>query len=323
MKVLLTGGAGYVGSVTTKILLDGGYEVVVFDNLERGYREALDERAEFIQGDLRNLEETKRALLKVAPDAVLHFASYIEVGESMEDPVNFFQNNIAGALNLIQAMVASDVKKVILSSTCAIYGTPKTIPMDENLPCSPESPYGESKYIIERMLSWAEEIHGLAPVFLRYFNAAGALPDLGESHSPESHLIPLVLQVPLGQRKKIFIFGDDYDTPDGTCIRDYIHVADLAQAHILTLRPEIRGAFNLGNGSGYSVREVIETARKVTGHAIPEQIKERRPGDCALLIADSSKARKILGWKPQYPDLETILEHAWSWHKSHPQGYSS
>lgn len=323
MKILVAGGAGYIGSVTTEMLCDAGYEVTVFDNLERGHRAAIDKRAEFIQGDLRNTDDIRETMSRVRPDAVIHFAAYIEVGESMKTPIPFFENNVGGGLHLLEAMVATGVKKLIFSSTCATYGTPGKIPMDETLPQRPESVYGESKLMDETIFSWGERIHSIEPVFLRYFNACGATAKYGEAHNPETHLIPLILQVPLGQREKIFIFGDNYDTPDGTCIRDYIHIRDLAQAHILALKPGIRGAFNLGNGDGYSVKEVIELAREVTGHPIPAEIQPRRPGDCARLVSDSAKAKTVLGWKPEHASLREIIASAWNWHKAHPNGYEN
>ena len=321
MKVLVAGGAGYIGSVTTKMLCDAGHDVVVFDNLERGYLDAVDPRAKFIQGDLRNKEEITKALQSAKPEAVIHFAAYIEVGESMISPMPFFENNVSGSLNLMTAMVESDCKKLIFSSTCATYGTPERIPMDETLPQEPESVYGESKLLCEKIFQWGQEIHGIECVFLRYFNACGATEDYGEAHSPESHLIPLVLQVPQGKRDKIFIFGEDYETRDGTCVRDYIHIKDLAQAHILALKPGITGAFNLGNGNGYTVKEVIETCRDVTGHPIPAEVQPRRAGDCTALVADATKAKNILGWDPQFADLKTIVRSAWDWHQAHPNGY--
>ena len=321
MRVLVTGGAGYIGSVTTEMLCDAGHEVTVFDNLERGYRAAVDPRAGFIQGDLRKTEDINRAVADTHPEAVIHFAAYIEVGESMKTPVPFFENNVGGALHLLEAMVQNSVRKLIFSSTCATYGTPERLPMDETLSQRPESVYGESKLIGEAIFSWGEKIHGLEPVFLRYFNAAGATEKYGEAHNPETHLIPLILQVPLGKREKIYIFGDDYDTPDGTCIRDYIHIRDLAQAHILALKPGVKGAFNLGNGSGHSVREVVDVAREVTGHPIPVELQPRRPGDCARLISDSTKAKSVLGWKPEHDTLSEIMESAWKWHRAHPNGY--
>lgn len=322
MKVLVAGGAGYIGSVTTEMLCNEGHDVVVFDNLERGYRPAVDPRAQFIQGDLRNKDNILEAMQSEKPDAVIHFAAYIEVGESMITPMPFFENNVSGSLNLMSAMVAADCKKLIFSSTCATYGTPERMPMDESLPQNPESVYGESKLLCEKIFSWGQEIHNIDCVFLRYFNACGATEKYGEAHVPETHLIPLVLQVPLGQREKIFIFGEDYDTRDGTCVRDYIHIKDLAQAHILALKPGLRGAFNLGNGDGYTVREVIDVCREVTGHPIPAEVQPRRPGDCTALVADASKAHNELGWDPQHADLKSIVESAWAWHQAHPKGYA-
>jgi UDP-glucose 4-epimerase len=321
MKILVAGGAGYIGSITTEMLCDADHEVVVYDNLERGYRAAIDPRATFIQGDLRHKEDIKSALLAERPDAVIHFAAYIEVGESMKEPMPFFENNVGGSLNLMNAMVEADCKKLIFSSTCATYGTPERMPMDESLPQRPESVYGESKLLSEKIFSWGQEIHGIECVFLRYFNASGATERYGEAHIPETHLIPLVLQVAQGRRDKIFIYGDDYETRDGTCVRDYIHIRDLAQAHILALKPGITGAFNLGNGDGYTVKEVIDVCREVTGHPIPAEIQPRRPGDCTALIADASKAKAELGWNPQYADLKRIVQSAWDWHQKHPAGY--
>ncbi|MDH3345917.1 MAG: UDP-glucose 4-epimerase GalE [Kiritimatiellaceae bacterium] len=321
MNILVAGGAGYIGSVTTEMLCDAGHNVTVLDNLERGHRAAIDPRAEFVQADLRKPIEVEAALKEVRPEAVIHFAAYIEVGESMVDPLPFFENNVSGSLNLMKAMVAADCKKLIFSSTCATYGTPEKMPMDETLPQKPESVYGESKLLCEKIFSWAEQIHGIECVFLRYFNACGATEQYGEAHSPESHLIPLVLQVPLGQREKIFIFGEDYETRDGTCVRDYIHIKDLAQAHILALKPGISGAFNLGNGDGYTVKEVIDVCREVTGHPIPAEVQPRRAGDCTALVADATKAKAVLGWDPQHADLKEIVQSAWNWHQAHPKGY--
>ncbi len=321
MKVLVAGGAGYIGSVTTEMLCNEGHDVVVFDNLERGFRSAVDPRAQFIQGDLRYKEDIKSALLAARPDAVIHFAAYIEVGESMVHPMPFYENNVSGSLNLMNAMVESGCKKLIFSSTCATYGTPERIPMDESLPQRPESVYGDSKLLCEHMFKWGQEIHGIECVFLRYFNACGATEQYGEAHNPESHLIPLVLQVAQGMRDKIYIFGEDYDTRDGTCVRDYIHIKDLAQAHILSLKSGITGAFNLGNGDGYTVKEVIEVCREVTAHPIPAESQPRRPGDCAALVADATKAKTVLGWNPQHTDLKDIVQSAWNWHQAHPNGY--
>ncbi len=323
MKIFVTGGAGYIGSVTTELLLDRGHEVVVFDSLERGHRKAVDERATFVQGDLRNPGDIQDAMASSKPDAVMHFAAFALVGESMEDPGIYFRNNVVGGLNLVDAMLANEVPRIVFSSTCATYGQPEVIPMHEDLPQVPQNPYGESKLQFEGILRWMRERKNLQSVFLRYFNAAGATEKFGEDHDPESHLIPLILFVALGRRDNIKIFGDDYETPDGTCIRDYIHIIDLAQAHILALEGTMQGAYNLGNGSGYSVREVIDTAREVTGHDIPAVTAPRRPGDPARLVAAAEKAHRELGWKPRYPDLKTIMEHAWAWHQKHPNGYEA
>jgi UDP-glucose 4-epimerase len=322
MKILVTGGAGYIGSVTSEMLLDAGHEVIIFDNLERGHLEAVDPRARFIKGDLRNREEILDAMARAKPDAVVHFAAYALVGESMESPMLYFRNNVVGGVHLVEAMVENGVKKVIFSSTCATYGQPDKMPMTEDLPQRPTNPYGESKLMLERIMLWEHERHGLKPVFLRYFNACGATEKFGEDHDPETHLIPNVLAVALGKKDKVSVFGDDYPTPDGTCIRDYIHIVDLAQAHIQALSCDYVGAFNLGTGDGMSVKQVIDTARKITGHPIPVQMSARRPGDPALLVAGAEKAKSILGWKPKYGALQTIVQHAWNWHKAHPNGYS-
>lgn len=322
MKIFLTGGAGYIGSVTTELLLDQGHEVVVFDNLERGHRAAIDERAQLKVGDLRDKACVRDAMVEVKPDAVVHFAAYALVGESMQDPLMYFRNNTEGGINLAEAMVAAGVKRIIFSSTCATYGYPDRVPMTEDLPQRPVNPYGESKLQFEKILLWCQDRLGFQPVFLRYFNACGATEKFGEHHDPETHLIPNVLKVALGQLDKVTVFGDDYETPDGTCIRDYIHIVDLAQAHILAVEGKATGPFNLGNGGGYSVKEVIEVARQVTGHPIPAEMHPRRPGDPPRLIASAEKARQVLGWTPRYPDLKDIVAHAWKWHVKHPDGYA-
>jgi UDP-glucose 4-epimerase len=322
MKIFLTGGAGYIGSVTSEMLLDGGHEVIIFDNLERGHLEAVDQRARFIKGDLRNREEILDAMARAKPDAVIHFAAYALVGESMEFPMRYFRNNVVGGIHLVEAMIENGVKKVIFSSTCATYGQPDQMPMTEDIPQRPTNPYGESKLMLEKIMRWEQERHGLKPVFLRYFNACGATEKYGEDHDPETHIIPNILAVALGQKDKLSVFGDDYPTPDGTCIRDYIHIVDLAQAHILALSADMVGAFNLGTGDGMSVKQVIDTARRITGHPIPLQISARRPGDPARLVAGAEKAKSVLGWKPKYGDLQTIIQHAWNWRKAHPNGYS-
>lgn len=323
MKVLVTGGAGYIGSVTTERLLDQGHEVVVFDNLERGHREAVDERADLVVGDLRKLDDIRDAMQSARPDAVMHFAAYALVPESMKQPELYYRNNVVGGVNLAEAMLGAGVNRIVFSSTCATYGHPERVPITEESVQCPSNPYGETKLAFEKALRWYGEIHGMECVFLRYFNACGATERFGEDHEPETHIIPIVLQVALGRRDKVFIYGDDYDTPDGTCVRDYIHICDLAQAHVLALTGDATGAFNLGNGSGFSVRDVVETAREVTGHEIPAEAAPRRAGDPASLIAAAVKAREVLGWTAQYPDLTTIVQSAWDWHQRHPNGYGA
>lgn len=322
MKILVTGGAGYIGSVTTEMLLDAGHEVTVFDSFERGHRSAIDARAALEEGDLRDRDRIAEVMVSVQPDAVMHFAAYALVGESMEEPEIYYQNNLVGGLNLVDAMMTAGCKKIVFSSTCATYGQPDVVPITEDESQKPENPYGESKLALEKALRWYQEIHGMKAVFLRYFNACGATAKFGEDHDPETHLIPIILQVALGKREEVSIFGDDYETPDGTCLRDYIHIVDLAQAHILALTGDHSGAFNLGNGTGYSVKQVIEAARRVTGHPIPAKVADRRPGDPARLIAAADKAHDVLGWKPELDDLETIIKSAWDWHQEHPEGYA-
>jgi UDP-glucose 4-epimerase len=321
VKVFLTGGAGYIGSVTTELLLDEGHEVVVFDNLERGHREAVDRRARLIVGDLRDADAVNRAMRKARPDAVMHFAAYALVGESMQDPGLYFNNNLAGALNLAESMVRHDVPRIVFSSTCATYGYPDRIPITEDTPQRPVNPYGESKLMFEKALAWYQKLHGIEPVFLRYFNACGATEAFGEDHEPETHLIPNVIKVALGRQPDVKIFGTDYKTPDGTCIRDYIHIVDLGQAHILALTGKQTGPFNLGTGNGFSVREVIDVVREVTRREIPEVVAPRRPGDPDRLVACADKARKGLKWRPKYSTLKAIVESAWAWHLRHPEGY--
>ncbi|MCE9613707.1 MAG: UDP-glucose 4-epimerase GalE [Lentisphaerae bacterium] len=321
MKVLVTGGAGYIGSITGELLLNEGHEVTVFDNLEYGHRDAIDPRARLIEGDLRQPESILGAMREVRPDAVMHFAAYALVGESMEKPERYFRNNLVGGVNLAEAMLACDVGRIVFSSTCATYGQPDTVPIREDTPQRPTNPYGESKLMFEKVLGWYRELHGMRATYLRYFNACGATERLGEDHTPESHLIPIVLQTALGQRAEVGIFGDDYDTPDGTCLRDYIHIVDLARAHLCALTSEATGPFNLGTGSGFSVKEVVETARAVTGRPIPARILPRRPGDPARLIAAADKARDVLKWTPSYTDLRAIVASAWAWHQRHPHGY--
>ena len=321
MKVLVTGGAGYIGSVTTELLLDAGHEVTVFDNLEQGHREAVDARAAFVDGDLRDAAAIEAAMQQVAPEAVMHFAAYALVPESMEKPEIYFGNNVSGGINLAKAMLRTGVEKIVFSSTCATYGQPDRVPITEDESQKPQNPYGASKLQFEQILDWYRQLHGMQTVFLRYFNACGATDKFGEDHDPETHLIPIVLQVALGKREKVLIFGDDYETPDGTCLRDYIHIVDLAQAHILALTSEHSGAFNLGNGTGYSVKDVIQTPRGAPGHQTPGEVAGGRPGDPPRLVAGSEKARNVLGWKPEFDGLETIVRSAWDWHRTHPDGY--
>ena len=324
MKVLVTGGAGYIGSATVEQLIEAGEEVVVFDNLYQGHRAAVHPEAQFVQGDLADKTAVANLLHQYRPDGIMHFASRTLVGESVEKPFLYLRDNVVNALNLLESAVEVGVERFILSSTANLFDRPERMPIDENEQIIPGSPYGESKFLIERLLHWMDEIYGLKYACLRYFNACGATGTRGEHHDPETHLIPLVLQVALGQREKIVIYGDDYDTPDGTCVRDYIHVVDLAQAHILALRDLHNGSrkYNLGNGRGFSVKQVIETARKVTGHPIPAEIGPRRTGDPAILIASSETINHDLNWRPQYPDLEAIIESAWQWHVANPQGYT-
>ena len=321
MKVFVTGGAGYIGSITAERLLDQGHDVVVFDNLENGHRSAVDERAELVIGDLRDLDSVAKAVVDAAPDAVMHFAAYALVGESCEKPEIYFRNNVGGSINLLEAMLGAGVRRIVFSSSCATYGDPATVPISEDCPQFPTNPYGETKLMIEKTLHWYTRYHGFNGICLRYFNAAGATREHGEDHDPESHLIPLVLRVPLGQLEHITVFGDDYPTDDGTCVRDYIHISDLADAHILALSHGASGAFNLGIGKGYSVRNVIDVAREVTGHAISEVVKDRRAGDPPTLVADAGRARNELGWTPQFERLQDIVQSAWDWHQAHPEGY--
>jgi UDP-glucose 4-epimerase len=321
MKILVVGGAGYIGSVCSELLLNEGHEVAIFDNLIEGHRRAVDPRANFIRGELADYAQIEAALSRTRPDAVMHFAAYALVPESMRDPSKYFRNNIANGLNLLDAMVAAGVQRIIFSSTCAIFGPPERVPIDETAHPRPVSPYGESKLAFEKILRWYDEIHGLKFVSLRYFNAAGATQNLGEDHRPETHLIPTVLKVALGQSPNVEIYGNDYETPDGTCIRDYIHIVDLARAHVLALGTAGSGFYNLGTGGGSSVREVITACRKITGRKIDTIEKTRRPGDPPRLIASSEKIKKELGWRPQFESLDAIIESAWAWHQKFPDGY--
>lgn len=323
--ILVTGGAGYVGSHCVAELLDRGHRVVVLDNLSQGHRAAVPDAAEFVQADLSDRAALAWLFAGRHFDAVLHFAARSLVGESMREPHVYLHDNVVNALNLIQAAVRAGVGKMVLSSTANLFGTPERMPIDEDTPIDPGSPYGESKFMIERALHWADRCHGLRSACLRYFNAAGAHPAgrLGEDHAPETHLIPLVLDAAAGRRTHIEIFGDDYPTPDGTCVRDYIHVCDLADAHLRVLDTlETRSCrYNLGNGRGYSVREVIDSVERVTGKRVPVRVGPRRPGDPPVLIASSARIRTELGWTPRFPELDGIVRTAWDWRRRHPDGY--
>ena len=326
MNILVTGGAGYIGSVTTEKLISRGHRVVVLDNLATGHREAVHPEAAFVRADVADTDAVRRAVLEHEVEAALHFAAFSLVGESMRDPFKYFDNNSAGTLRLLETLVNENVTRFVLSSTAALFGLPERLPIAEDAPIKPGSVYGESKWLIERMLGWLKETSGLGYTTLRYFNAAGASARYGEDHDPETHLIPLVLQVAAGKREGIQIFGDDYPTPDGTCVRDYVHVQDLAEAHLLAveaLEPGEGHAYNLGNGQGFSVQEVIEVCREVTGRAIPTHLAPRRPGDPAALVADSGLIRRELGWRPRYTELRDIVASAWAWHQAHPDGYGS
>jgi UDP-glucose 4-epimerase len=321
MNVFVTGGAGYIGSICVEELLNAGHAVTVLDNLSEGHRSAVDSRARFIEGNLGDPELINRSLKDAKAEAVIHFAAHALVGESMTNPGKYFRNNVASGLELLEASAQNGVKKFVFSSTCATYGPPDRVPMTEDLPQRPINPYGESKLMFEKMLQWYHQIHGLEFVAFRYFNAAGASRKFGEHHKIETHVIPNMLKVPLGQAKQCEIYGTDYPTPDGTCIRDYIHIVDLAQAHILAMEPGKQGFYNLGNGEGYSVRDVLRMCEKVSGAKIPAVEKPRRPGDPPRLVASAERAFNELGWRPKYPKLEQIVSTAWEWHEAHPNGY--
>ena len=327
MAILVLGGAGYIGSHTVWELCEAGRDVVVADNLQTGFREAVHSKARFYKLDIRDREALDVLFQAEKIDGVIHFAACSQVAESMRDPLKYYDNNLHGTMVLLSAMVAHGVDKIVFSSTAATYGEPERVPILETDRTQPTNTYGETKLSMEKMMGWCSKAHGLRYVALRYFNACGAHPSgaIGEAHDPETHLIPIILQVPNGQREKLTIYGEDYPTPDGTCIRDYIHVTDLAQAHILALDYLMAGGennvFNLGNGVGFSNKEVVDVARAVTGHPIPAEIGPRRPGDPARLVASSEKAKTILGWDPKYADLNTIISTAWQWHKNHPNGY--
>lgn len=329
MAVLVLGGAGYIGSHTVYELIDSGRDVVVADNLQTGFREAVHPKARFYKADIRDRRALDELFEKEQIDGVIHFAASSQVGESMSDPLKYYDNNLCGTACLLQAMVAHGIDKIVFSSTAAVYGEPERTPILESDRTEPGNCYGETKLAMEKMMGWTAKAHGLRYVALRYFNACGAHPcgSIGEAHDPESHLIPIILQVPNGQREKVAVFGTDYDTRDGSCIRDYIHVCDLAKAHILALDHLLNGGennvFNLGNGVGFSVREMIDVARAVTGHPIPAVEEARRAGDPAVLIASSQKAKDILGWQPEYTRIEDIIASAWKWHSRNPKGYRS
>ena len=325
--ILVTGGAGYIGSHTVKLLLEHGYDVLVYDSLELGHPEAVL-GGKLVQGDLLDKDRLNETFDQHSIDAVIHFAAYASVGDSVANPSKYFNNNINGGLNLVDAMRTHDVNKIIFSSSAATYGEPQHCPIEETHPQDPTNPYGETKLMFEKILKWYDVAYDMKSVALRYFNACGADPDgkIGEDHTPEGHIIPIVLQTALGQRKSIKVFGTDWDTPDGTCVRDYIHVVDLADAHLRALKSLENGgattAYNLGNGDGQSVKQVIDAAGEVVGHPIPWEADGRRPGDPARLVASSEKLKTELGWQPKYPELKTIIEHAWRWHSAHPNGYS-
>ena len=319
MKILITGGAGYIGSITNKLLEAQGHDTVIFDNLSRGHREAVG-KTPLLVGDLTNISDINEVFEQHSFDAVIHFAALSLAGESMEKPYEYFHNNLLGGLNLLEAMRKHNCKKIIFSSTSAVYGYPKRVPIVEEEAIAPVSVYGASKHMVEEMIGWYGKTYGISSVILRYFNAAGAMLDgsLGEDHEPESHIIPMALSVALGKKEKFELFGDDYETPDGTCIRDYIHVVDLADAHIKALALEQSQVINLGVGRGYSNKEVLAIVKKVTGKKLPIEVKPRRPGDTAKLWADNAKAKKILGWEPKHSDIETIVSSALKWHQLHP-----
>jgi UDP-glucose 4-epimerase len=321
MRIFVVGGAGYIGSVCAELLLDEGHDVFVFDNLNEGHRRAVDVRARFFEGDLADRNSIAVALREAHPDAVMHFAANAIVGESMKNPSKYFRNNIGNGVNLLDAMIETGVNRFVFSSTCATFGLPERTPIDETAAQRPVNPYGESKLAFERILRWYDEIHGLRFVSLRYFNAAGASENFGEDHRHETHLIPNVLKVALGKKPHVEIFGSDYDTPDGTCIRDYIHILDLSRAHILALEAKQSAYYNLGTGGGASVREVVDCCRKITEKEIAVAERPRRPGDPSRLIAASEKIKRELGWQPKFPSLDSIIESAWKWHRKFPRGY--
>ncbi len=327
--ILVCGGAGYIGSHTVYELIDRGEEVIIVDNFQTGHRGALHPKAKLYDGDIRDKDFLDKVFGENNIDAVIHFAANSLVGDSMESPLKYYDNNLYGTLVLLKAMNRHGVKKIVFSSTAAVYGEPENIPIVETDKTEPTNPYGETKLAMEKMFKWADTAHDIKYISLRYFNVAGAHEsgEIGEDHNPETHLIPLILQVPLGKRDFISIFGENYDTTDGTCIRDYIHITDLADAHILAVeklrKDKISSIYNLGNGEGFSVKEMIEASRSVTGHPIPARISERRPGDPAKLIASSERAKKELGWKPKFTSVEDIIKSAWKWHQNKPKGFEA
>jgi UDP-glucose 4-epimerase len=324
LKVLITGGAGYIGATAVRLLVKQGHEVTALDNLSQGHREAVPSQARLVIADLADRETLGALFRESGFDAVMHFAAFAVVGESMKFPERYFRNNVTNSLNLLECCAANRVSRFVLSSTAAIFGDPQTPLIEESAPKAPLNPYGESKLQVEAMLSWFQQIHGVRFATLRYFNVAGAWDGHGEHHDPESHLIPLVLQVAMGKRPSVSVFGTDYPTSDGTCVRDYVHIYDLAMAHLLVmeaLKNREGLAYNLGNGNGFSVRQVIEAARKITGHPIPVVESPRRPGDPPTLVASSEKIGQELGWRPKYATLESIIQTAWDWHREHPNGY--
>jgi UDP-glucose 4-epimerase len=326
MRVMVTGGAGYIGSVVTEELLRDGHQTVVYDDLSKGHRQSVSDGAEFVHADLADYEQLGRTLRDARIEAVIHMAASSLVGESVTEPSKYYRNNIVAGLNLLDAMRATPVKRIVFSSTAAVYGEPAKQPIEESDPTSPTNTYGETKRAFEQALYWYEKAYGIHSASLRYFNAAGATENCGESHDPETHLIPIILQAAAGAREFVEIYGEDYETRDGTCVRDYIHVVDLARAHILALGilDERSAVYNLGcGGDGYTVREVIETARQVTGRAIPVRVGPRRPGDPARLVASSDRIKRELGWTPARQDLKTIIASAWDWMQRHPRGYEN
>lgn len=327
MSILVLGGAGYIGSHTVDELVNQGFDTVVVDNLVLGHRDAVHPKARFYEGDIRDKAFMRTVFEKENIEGVIHFAAFSQVGESVEKPLKYFDDNVAGTITLLEVMHEFDVKRIVFSSTAATYGEPEKMPIRENYDTKPKNPYGESKLMMEKMMKWCDEAYGMKYVALRYFNVAGAKPDgsIGEDHRPETHLVPIILQVALGERDELSIYGDDYPTSDGTCIRDYVQVCDLAKAHILAMNYLLEGGdsdvFNLGSEKGFTVKEMLDAARRVTGKEIPAKVAPRRAGDPASLVASPEKVERVLGWKPEYTDIESIIETAWTWHQNHPNGY--